>query len=221
MFRRFPNSADLQNVRVRWDAGCARPGGQIPAALCPSEASAAAVSPGAATAFAALVTGHLLRDGELVVLILRPSRWFILLSSLRFLAVVAIFMAASVILGERWGIPSRQYVECGAIIMAARLMWAVLHWMGRLYILTDLRLLRLSGVFNVDIFDCPLRKVARTMLEVTFKERLCRVGTIIIIPQDEDYPIGAWQMVPRPKRIHQQIMATIARAKQGGVGSIG
>ena len=53
---------------------------------------------------------------------------------------------------------------------------------------------------------------------VTFKEQLCRVGTIIIIPADEQCPIGTWQMVPRPKRVHEQIQATIARAKQGQMG---
>jgi hypothetical protein len=86
--------------------------------------------------------------------------------------------------------------------------------MGRYYILTDMRILRLSGVFSVDIFDCPLRRVARALLEVTFKERLCRIGSIVIIPQDDQTPIGTWQMVAGPRRVHEKILATIARAKQ-------
>jgi hypothetical protein len=185
-----------------------------PHALHPSESSAAAAT--ASTSIAALMAGHVLRDGELVLLILRPSRWFILLSSLRFLAIVAIFAILASILDDRLVRP-RQYLEVGLFLMAGRLMWAILQWMGRYYILTDMRIVRLTGVFNVDIFDCPLRRVARTLLEATFKERLCRIGSIIIIPQDDQLSPDQWQMVSRPRQIHEQILAAIARAKQGGL----
>jgi hypothetical protein len=88
--------------------------------------------------------------------------------------------------------------------------------MSRLYILTNLRILRLSGVFNVEIYDCALRKVARSLLDRTLPERLCRIGSILIIPQEEDCPIGSWQMVAEPGRVQQQVAAAIARARQGG-----
>lgn len=203
------NDRDSLNIR-RWLA-------RNP--VCASEGAAAA---GAAAArpspFAALLAGHVLRDGEVIILLLRPSRWFIVLSSLRFLAIVAILMIAGVIFFQRLQIDSRQIVEAGAFVMAGRLMWAVMQWMSRLYILTDLRILRLSGVFSVEIFDCPLRKVARTLLDRTLAERIFRIGSIIVIPQDENYPIGSWQMVARPREVHEQILASISRAKQGGAG---
>ena len=41
-------------------------------------------------------------------------------------------------------------------------MWALLQWTNRLYVLTDLRIVSITGVFNAQIFDCPLRKIART-----------------------------------------------------------
>lgn len=186
-----------------------------PVPVVGSESSAAAAPAEAAPTSVAMLALHTIRDGELVLLILRPSRWFILLSSLRFLAVVAIFMILAVIFDEKLLHTSSAYVEAGAFLMAARLMWGVLHWMSRLYILTDYRILRLSGIFHIDIFDCPLRRVARTMLDITFQERLCRIGSIVIIPQDDEKPLGVWQMVSRPRRIHEQIQAAIARAKQG------
>jgi len=92
--------------------------------------------------------------------------------------------------------------------------------MGRLYVLTDLRILRLSGVFYPDIFDCPLRKIARARLIITVGERPFGVGSIEIIPFDDAYPIGLWQMIARPRQIHRQVVATIHRAKQGGLGSL-
>jgi len=32
-------------------------------------------------------------------------------------------------------------------------------------------------------------------------------------------PIAHWQMVSHPRKVHEQIMATISRAKQGGSGA--
>lgn len=95
-------------------------------------------------------------------------------------------------------------------------MWSVLQWMGRLYLLTNLRIVRLSGIFSVDIFDCPLRKVGRTRLVSAVRERLVGLGSIEIVPQDESSPTGLWQTIRHPVEVHEQIVATINRAKQGG-----
>jgi hypothetical protein len=92
-------------------------------------------------------------------------------------------------------------------------MWAVLQWMSRLYILTDLRIIRLSGVFTLDVFDCPLRKIARTRILYTVRERILGLGSVEIIPADENYPIGMWQTIARPVAINDQIVAAINRAK--------
>ncbi len=184
-----------------------------------SEGSAAAAPAVPATsAMSAVMAGHVLRDGELVLLLLRPSKWFILLTSLRFLTIVAILVLLAVIFDDKLRGPQRQYFEAGILLAGGRLTWAVLQWMGRLYILTDMRIIRLSGVFNVEVFDCALRKVARTLLEVSFQERICRIGTIAIIPQDEEVPIAHWQMVAHPRQVYEQINATIARAKMGHSG---
>src|SRR5205809_4224534 len=79
---------------------------------------------------AALMAGHVLQDGEVILLILKPSLWFILLSALRFVAVVVILMMAAALLDGR--LPGRQsrYQELGLFIIAGRCMWAVLQWMG-------------------------------------------------------------------------------------------
>src|SRR6185503_11109165 len=106
--------------------------------------------------------------------------------------------------------------EVAIFVVAGRIMWAVLQWMGRLYVLTDLRVLRLSGVFNVDIFDCPLRKVAEARITRTFRERMLRLGSIEIVPADEACPPGEWRTIKRPVEVLERIQATVRRAKQGG-----
>lgn len=181
----------------------------------PGEASAEQVHTGKTTSLAHLLAGHILQDGELVLLILKPSRWWILLESLRFSAIVLIILLGL----QLWpmNLTPRTLtliVEIGLLLIAGRVMWAVLQWMGRLYLLTDLRIVRLSGVFHVDVFDCPLRRVARTRLLRSFRERLVGRGSIEIIPQDEDLPIDCWVTIKHPHRVHEQIQSAINRAKQ-------
>ena len=169
------------------------------------------------TSLAALLTGHILRDGEVVLLILKPSLWFILFNSMRFIAAVLI----AVIAAQLW-LPQHVALSvayAGAFILAGRVMWAVLQWMGRLYVLTDLRIVRLSGVFNVEIFDCALRKVGTTRLTRTFREKLWRLGSIEIIPSDDSCTPSVWQTVKRPDEVFAKVQSTIARAKQGSIPS--
>jgi hypothetical protein len=186
--------------------------------VCPSGPGADAATPVVdfVTPLGQLLAGHVLRDGELVLLILRPSRWFILLTSLKFLATTVILMALAVIYDDFLRHLSRQYLQVGMFLILGRLMWATLQWMGRLYLLTDMRIVTIKGVFTLAVFDCPLRKVARTLLERTFKEQVCRIGSIVVVPQDEQVPFGSWRMVASPRRVHDMIKATIARARQGG-----
>jgi hypothetical protein len=179
-----------------------------------SEAGAATADapPRSRASLAALLTGHILNDGELVLFILKPSWAFIPLSSIRFLAGIAIGMIAARVFAESLPYRTTVYTELGLLLAAARLMWAAMQWMGRYYILTDMRIVRLSGVFTVEIYDCPLRKVGRTRLVYTLKERILRTGTIEIFPFD-DYPIGSWPMVPRPVEVHEQVVAAVNRAR--------
>jgi hypothetical protein len=157
-----------------------------------------------------------LQDGEVVLLILKPSIWAIVLSALRFAAIVGILVIAAIVWDEHLPARNLLFIEVGTFLVAGRVMWAVMQWMGRLYILTDLRAIRLSGVFAVNLQHCPLRKIARARLLATVRERLVRLGTIEFIPQDEQCDSFAWQMIARPRKIHEQVVSTINRAKQGG-----
>jgi hypothetical protein len=178
--------------------------------------TATAGEPAAVTSLAALLTRHVLREGELVILILKPSLWFIPLSALRFSAVVVVLVVAWLVFAERLAkVHPRVVLELGTIAVAARLMWSTVQWSSRLYVLTDMRIIRLAGVFNVSIFDCPLRKVARTRLVSPVREKAVMVGTIEIIPTDETLPVAQWQTIAKAPRVHEVVVTTINRAKQG------
>jgi hypothetical protein len=160
----------------------------------------------------------MLRDGEVILLMQKPSRWYIALSSLWFVVIIVLMLCALHVSRTPQAY-MRYYVDAGLFVISCRVMWAMLNWMGRLYVLTDQRILRFAGVFTTDVFECPLRKVSRTRVVRSISERLLRIGTIEIIPSEEKRIPGAWQMIARPNEAHQQIEAAIRKAKQGGCGS--
>jgi hypothetical protein len=49
-----------------------------------------------------------------------------------------------------------------------------------------------------------------------FHERVCRVGSIEIIPESDQWPWSVWQTIASPGRVHETIRRAVARAKQGG-----
>ncbi len=66
---------------------------------------------------------------------------------------------------------------------------------GPAHVLTDLRIVRLSGVFTIDVFDCALRKVADTRVSRDFRELpVGALGSIEISPR----PTGARPRCGRP-----------------------
>jgi hypothetical protein len=114
--------------------------------------------------------------------------------------------------------PFRGCAEAGAAVIACRLMWAAMQWMGRLYVLTNLRLLTVSGVLRSEVLDCPLRKVARTRVVRSAVDAVLGIGSVEIVPQDPDQPFAVWQQVARPAEVHETIVATLNRAKHGCAG---
>ena len=153
------------------------------------------------------------------MLILKPSLWFVVLSSLPFAAVVSILLIAVLIERNPARTETVGYVESAIVLVAGRFIWAMLQWMGRFYVLTDLRILRLGGVFTIELFDCPLRKIARTRVVASTLERIVRTGSIEVIPQEGSWGLGNWQTIDQPREVHEQVVAAINRAKQGGLGA--
>jgi hypothetical protein len=172
----------------------------------------AAAAPPLASPMASLLTRHLLREGEVILLVLKPSLWFILLSSLRVIAVTLIVAIAA----RLWmHANTHTCADITGFCIAARFLLAAVSWIGRLYVLTDQRVLRISGVLNVDICDCPLRKVARTRVLSSFCDKLLRLGSVEIIPQEEERPCALWQTIAKPVEVNERLTAAIRRAKSG------
>jgi hypothetical protein len=184
----------------------------------PAEAAAApgaaAIPPARTTSLGIIVRSHVLRDGELVLMILKPSLWFIVFNSIAFAIVVAFMAVLAATIDHH--MHDSFYLEGAIFLITGSLMWSILQWMGRTYILTDQRILRITGVFSVEIFECPLRKVFRVRMVSTSREKLVATGSIEIIPAEETAPSAVWQTISNPKEILERLRSAIAKAKQSG-----
>ncbi len=163
---------------------------------------------------AAMLAGHVIQDGEIVQLVIKPSRWFIVLNSLLFSGVVVLVISGLHLTQWRPLGSVSAGAQLAALLIAARMMWSALQWMGRYYLLTDHRIIRLSGVFDVQIASIPLRKVSTVRLYHTVGERLLGKGSIEIA--GVDHPMMFWQTISRPRQVEQQLRAAVSKSQSNG-----
>lgn len=166
------------------------------------------------------VPAHLLGGDEIVHFAIKPSPWFVVFMSLRWvatgflLALLAASGALPVQSTYRWYL-----YQIGFGIAGLRLAWALLEWVSRLYILTNRRVMRIRGIVNVEVFECSLERIQHTELTLSFLERLTRIGTILF--QTAGGAPGArggaaWRMVSRPLEVHEKLREAIHRARNRG-----
>ena len=166
-------------------------------------------------AAAAALPEGMLQDGEVVILLLRPSPMYVPLASPGSLALIGIGTLVLALLAVKAGpwVPwsEGQAYALGAAAIAARLLWLLLDWMGHIYILTDRRVLRRVGVVQVNVFEAPLRNIQHTSVFQTLRERLFGLGTIGFATAGSDTFDAFWSMVRNPFAVHRTITDALER----------
>jgi len=109
-------------------------------------------------------------------------------------------------------------VQAAVVLGAARFVMALLQWVSRLYVLTNRRILRLTGVLNVDLFECSLTKIQNTYLTMAWYERLVGVGSISFATAGTGGIEASWINVNNPLEIHERVRSAIHRAQRPGNG---
>ncbi len=162
-----------------------------------------------------LVPAQLLDGGETVLLAIKPSLWFIAFNSVRWILILSL-----VVVGVLWMSPGWQPVEPRLLIQAAigfmvlRLAVATLQWVSRLYVLTNRRIMRIRGVFNVDIFEANLTRIQNTYLRLNWYERVFRLGTIDLSTAGTGGIEASWENVARPLEVHEAIRRATSGLKR-------
>jgi hypothetical protein len=164
---------------------------------------------------ASLVPAWMLDDGEIVILAIKPSPWFVLLASGPVVAF-ALALAAAGFLAGRW-FESTLLGETVALLAllagALRVVVAGLQWMGRLYVLTNRRILRLRGAVRVDVFQAPLHEIEDVSLAVTRLEGFIgNVGSLFFGFPDERDP--GWLFISQPLEVKAIIEEAVGKARK-------
>ncbi|MDY6913707.1 MAG: PH domain-containing protein [Planctomycetota bacterium] len=162
-----------------------------------------------------LVPAKLLDEDEIVILAVKPSGWFVLLQSLPVLAVAVVVVVAAILAADVFSIAvaKRTVVWICAAAVCLQLLAAGCQWLGRLYVLTNRRMMRIRGVLQVDVFQCPLRCVGRATASATRLERCIGVGSLFFGGGQAELPDVAWIHVARPVEVQDLINETIRRIR--------
>lgn len=169
----------------------------------------------------AILPGELIQPGEIVILLLKPSLWFILLNALGTLAAFVLLTAGGLILAEYQILQVRKLdiVLLGGSLVAARLAVSFLEWLGRVFVLTDRRVVRVRGVVRIQIFETPLTRIQHTLTLFSLRERLLGLGTICFATAGTFTIEAAWDMLAKPLEVHRIVVQTLQ--KYGGRSSSG
>ncbi len=162
----------------------------------------------------AILPASMLHEDEVILLLIKPSPLFILLTSLRFVLGVlltAILAVRVLDLHESALISNNGIAILATLLVLGRLVWALAVWTSHVYFLTNQRVVTIKGVFNLSIVQAPLRKIQRTTLYRPFIERILGLGSIgFATAATTDYD-ATWVMIAHPTAIHEQIVAAIRR----------
>jgi uncharacterized membrane protein YdbT with pleckstrin-like domain len=158
---------------------------------------------------------HLVDDGEQIILAIKPSLWFIVFHSAPvFILVVLIFLGIQffpISLPSDWCRYVMQIAVFGSVV---QILVSVLQWMTRLYVLTDRRIMRIRGVFTVNVFEAPLMKVQNTYLTFAVHERIVGLGTVLIATAGTYGIEASWQNIRQPLEVHELIRAAVREANR-------
>ncbi|HSW47053.1 MAG TPA: PH domain-containing protein [Phycisphaerae bacterium] len=203
---------------------------EVVSAQCPTQGSVptlpavgttGANAGNAPIASADLLPAHLLGGDEIIILAVKPSLWFVLFQSFRWVAAMALAVWFVGWFGHLTPFLKTPLVVNAAVaIAAARVGLAMMQWVSRLYVLTNRRVLRIKGIFNIDLFECPLVKVQNTYLTLTWYERLFGLGSITFATAGTAGFEPAWINVNQPLEVHEQVRAAIHKAQRPNANGV-
>lgn len=168
-----------------------------------------------------LPVAGLVGDDETVIVACKPSAWFIVLRK-----AGSLLLAMVISLGA-YGLDASGLVElgrpgavgaAGVVCACGLLAWLTLDRATRLYLLTDRRIVRVSGVLRQTTAEARLVDVANLTHYRSLRERVFGLGTIVVSTPAAGGAGGefSWFMVDRPREKIAQIRRAIDRANAGG-----
>ena len=162
------------------------------------------------------ITSPLVSDSEIIILQLKPSILYILLSSLGTLfaiAFISLLLAYATTINWPLTLPwnPSDAALLGIILAAIRIAWQSLDWGARTYILTDRRIIVSWGIIRRHHFQASLFRIQHIAVTQTLRERLFGLGSIAFATAGSATFDAAWYTIDQPFKQHQIIINAIDR----------
>ena len=165
-----------------------------------------------------VVPEHLLDKGEIVILAVKPSLWFILFRSARVLLLVFALLLLMPYLQNAFdvfdNVSMNHLYQIAAIIVVFQATIAFLQWLSRLYVLTNRRIMRIKGVLHIDVFEAPLTRIQNTYMTFALHERLIGLGSIRFATAGTGLIEASWLNIYNPLEVHEIIRRAIQQAQR-------
>jgi len=153
-----------------------------------------------------------LDGGEIVLFALKPSMWYLVLVSARWLAGAAVIILLAPLLLPARSATAEILTQAALLVTAVRLILALLQWSSRLYVLTNRRVMCYGGVMRVSLFESPLVHIRNTYVNASPVERICKVGSIGFSLEGGKKVDAWWEHISEPHTIHERIRRAIEKA---------
>lgn len=156
----------------------------------------------------------LLQDGELIILSIKPSGWYVTLVSWPVLLAAAL-VAVGVAFADRLGMcpVDRKLIQwlCGGAAVV-RLAGGAAQWAMLRYILTSRRLLRVGASGPTGMAELPLACVYSAEVTQDSAERILMVGSLVFLGKFGRPLPMSWAYVAQPRKVCNTINEAIAKA---------
>jgi membrane protein YdbS with pleckstrin-like domain len=122
-----------------------------------------------------------------------------------------------------WGLSLSSITTAMLTVLSVLIAWHAIDRATRLYLLTDKRVVRVSGVFRQTVWDIPLIKLQSVTVHRSTRERVFGLATIVFASAGGGGAGGAefsWFMVGNAVRNVKIIRETLAKYGQGGIGGV-
>ena len=160
----------------------------------------------------AMIPADVIQPGETIILLIKPSLFYILLAPLRTLFIFALITLAFLVSNSYFYFTSQsQIMLFGIVAIGIRIFWQFVEWLSRTYILTDQRMIRIKGVTNISVYETPLSNIQQTEVIRSLREQLAGLGSIAFSTAGTGYIDAYWVMINRPYETQQLVIQAINR----------
>jgi len=160
----------------------------------------------------------LLGKREKIILVAR-QHWFILVSAIVLeIVIILVIIGLTILAGFFWTEFALLIGAIGTILLLLPLSTMfrdILDWMNRQYIVTNRRVIQISGVLNKNVTDSSLRKITDVKMSKSFFGRIFNYGDIEILTASE-FGVNLFHRIEEPVGFKIAMLNAKEELEQGG-----